>query len=84
MRKDLIITNAMSIAYFAAKENWADHINLSISDYGIQLEFFFNLHDEKVKSIHKMIKKSTNFTPKYENPKFYDSNFEVLRLKWEF
>lgn len=84
MRQNLIITNAMAIAQLAITKAWTNHVNVSLSDTRIEVVLYFDLHDENVESIYKQIKKSTSFKPEYRNPKFYDSNFETLKMTWEF
>lgn len=84
MRQNLIITNAMAIAQLAITKAWTNHVNVDLSDTQIDVVLYFDLHDENVKSIYEQIKKSTSFQPEYDNPKFYDSNFETLDMTWKF
>lgn len=84
MKRDLMIGNAMAIAYVLSKENECKHVHFTCANTYCEISLFFNLHDEKVEEISERIRKSTNYTPEYENPKFYEEGFEVLRATWNF
>lgn len=84
MRKQLIITNAMAIAFSIIRDEISNHVVTSTGPYSIEVTIFFDLDDERVIKTKNMVRQATSFTAEIQNKKFYEDNFETLNLRWEF
>ena len=84
MKRELIFSNAFAVVeYFTSKE-YSKHVNLSTYKNAVEVSAVFELHDENVKACYHELKKAFGKKARYENPKFYNDNFEVLRVKFDF
>lgn len=84
MKKELIISNAFAVVEYLTSKEYTSHVNLSVYKNCAEVSAFFNLHDENVKACYLELKKALGKKVQYENPKFYNDNFEVLRIKFDF
>lgn len=83
MKRNLIITNAMAIAFEASRENWGSHLTLEVSDHYAELTIFFETKKADADRKKKIIEHSTSYTP--ETRVFHLNPCDVwcLMAKWE-
>ena len=84
MKKELIISNAFAVVEYVTRMELSSHVNVSVGKAYIEVSVFFELHDKNVKALHLELKKVLGKKARFENPKFYNDNFEVLRIVLDF
>lgn len=83
MKRNLIITNAMAIAFEASRENWGSHLSVEVSDYYAELTIFFESNKEEADRKKKVIEHSTSYTPETRVYHLKACDVWCLNAKWE-